>query len=357
MQKYKILVIEDESALRSGIEDFLSDEGYQVYTAENGIRGLMLAKEVAPDLIICDVMMPEMSGYETLAALRSHPPTATIPFIFLTAKSTISDMRAGMALGADDYLIKPFTIDALLQTVQGKFEKYDLIRSQLLLAQQKEITKAIVEAQEAERFTIASDIHDGLGQILTAALLNLETLKGLDIGGVNATLKNFISKMEGLLNDAYEEARNIMHNLSPSILEQNGLYAAIENLCFNTNACCETEIEFICENNLGRFDPVTEITIYRIVQEALNNIMKYARAQRATITLSYQNRSLRLEIQDNGVGFDYEQAKNQKRQKKGRGLKNIENRVQLLGGTLEIDTGPGKGTRYTITIFPSPVLS
>jgi signal transduction histidine kinase len=355
MQKHKILVIEDESALRSGIEDFLSEEGYQVYTAENGRIGLAIAKEVVPDLIICDVMMPEMSGYETLALIRSYPPTATIPFIFLTAKSTISDMRAGMALGADDYLTKPFTIDTLLQTVQAKFEKYDLIRSQLLLAQQKEITKAIVEAQEAERFTIASDIHDGLGQILTAALLNLETLKEMDMARANPILKNFIPKMEELLNSAYEEARNIMYNLSPSILEQNGLYAAIENLCFNANACGETEIEFICETNLGRFNHVTEITIYRIIQEALNNVLKYARAQKTTIALSFQNQSLRLEIKDDGMGFDYEQAKNQKREKGGRGLKNIENRVRLLGGILQVDTAPGKGTHYTITIPSAPV--
>jgi two-component system sensor histidine kinase DegS len=146
-----------------------------------------------------------------------------------------------------------------------------------------------------------------------------------------------------------------MYNLSPSILEKNGLYAAIENLCFNTNACGETEIEFICTMNLGRLDPVTEITIYRIIQEALSNIMKYARAQTATIAITAQDNYLALEIKDDGVGFDYDHAKNQQRERGGRGLKNIENRVRLLGGTLKIDTAPGKGTHYTITIFPSPV--
>ncbi|MCS6905286.1 MAG: response regulator [Bacteroidia bacterium] len=348
--KYKILVIEDENALLLGIKDFLEEEGYQILTAENGRRGYELAIEEHPDLIICDVMIPEMNGYEVLKCIRRNPKTATTPFIFLTAKSTISDMRKGMELGADDYLTKPFSIEALLKTVQTKFEKYDQIRSQLLLAQQKEITRAIVEAQEAERQNIASDIHDGLGQILTAALMSIQSIKNVEIIQNTPLLKEFLQKLESLLNDAYEEARNIMYNLSPTILSQQGLCAAIENLCWNASACTETEIEFYCNLLSKRYDPITEITIYRIVQEALNNIIKYAQAQTAIVTLDATSTSLHLEIKDNGIGFNYEDIQKVRKDKGGRGIKNIENRVRLLGGELQISTGIGKGTHYIIHI-------
>ncbi|NKB17672.1 MAG: response regulator, partial [Pseudanabaena sp. CRU_2_10] len=110
----KILVVEDMDSLREEIIETLTYEGFEVIGAENGAVGVELALKHLPNLIICDVMMPELNGYETLTTLRREPSTATIPFIFLTAKADKVDMRQGMQLGADDYLTKPFTIEELL---------------------------------------------------------------------------------------------------------------------------------------------------------------------------------------------------------------------------------------------------
>ena len=113
-QTKTILVIEDERQVRNNIQQILELSDYRVLAAENGIVGLQLAKTALPDLIICDVMMPEMDGYEVVAALRENNATATIPFIFLTAKVERTDLRQGMELGADDYLTKPFTAEEVI---------------------------------------------------------------------------------------------------------------------------------------------------------------------------------------------------------------------------------------------------
>lgn len=116
-----ILIIEDEPLVRANILDLLSAEEFNVLAAENGATGVQLALSHQPDLIICDVMMPELDGHGVLQALRQNPVTATIPFIFLTAKVDRAALREGMSLGADDYLTKPFRSKELLQAIDRRF--------------------------------------------------------------------------------------------------------------------------------------------------------------------------------------------------------------------------------------------
>ncbi|NJN91523.1 MAG: response regulator [Leptolyngbyaceae cyanobacterium SL_5_14] len=119
----KILVIEDGLDVRACIIELLEVEGFEVIAAETSPEGVQFAQELSPDLILCDVMMPEMDGYEVLASLRQHPTTETVPFIFLTAKATKADLRHGMELGADDYLTKPFTRSELLAAIATRLSK------------------------------------------------------------------------------------------------------------------------------------------------------------------------------------------------------------------------------------------
>src|SRR4051812_31573851 len=126
----KILLIEDDELVRLSTLDMLEAEGYDAFAAENGLRGLELAHSELPALIICDIMMPEMDGFEVLANLQASPETATIPFIYLTAKADMASLRQGMELGADDYLIKPFNIDQLLTTIQVRLKKHEVLSRQ-----------------------------------------------------------------------------------------------------------------------------------------------------------------------------------------------------------------------------------
>lgn len=118
-----ILVIEDNRDVRENLEEILSLAGYEVNSAQNGKEGVAKALEHVPDLILCDIMMPELDGFGVLKILSSQPKTIDIPFVFLTAKSEKEDFRKGMGLGADDYITKPFDDTQLLETIDIRIKK------------------------------------------------------------------------------------------------------------------------------------------------------------------------------------------------------------------------------------------
>src|SRR5436309_811830 len=126
----KILVIDDEIWLREMILLALSQKGYEVVEAVNGEEGIIKARQELPDLILCDVNMQKVDGYLTLSSLRSEPATAAIPFILMTGLADNAGMRHGMELGADDYLPKPFTIEALYAAVETRLKKAQTLRDE-----------------------------------------------------------------------------------------------------------------------------------------------------------------------------------------------------------------------------------
>lgn len=119
-----ILIIEDETETRNVFLKCLEFEGFRAYGARNGSEGIQLAQSQSPDLIVCDILMPDMDGYAVLETLRRSPDTASIPFIFLTAKVTMADLRQGMELGADDYLTKPCTVEQFLAAIATRLQRY-----------------------------------------------------------------------------------------------------------------------------------------------------------------------------------------------------------------------------------------
>lgn len=126
----KILIIEDDTIMRENTAEILELARYEVLTAPNGKLGATLAKEKLPDLIVCDIMMPELDGYGVLHILSKDPKTAAIPFIFLTAKAEKSEMRKGMELGADDYLTKPFEDTELLSAIESRLKKITILKKE-----------------------------------------------------------------------------------------------------------------------------------------------------------------------------------------------------------------------------------
>jgi CRP-like cAMP-binding protein/CheY-like chemotaxis protein len=124
MSQHTILVIEDQDDVRENIVELLELSHYKVFSAPNGKAGVKMALETIPDLILCDIMMPEMDGYEVLYLVMKNPATSGLPFIFLTAKAEKEDFRKGMNMGADDYITKPYEEMELLRAIERRLEKY-----------------------------------------------------------------------------------------------------------------------------------------------------------------------------------------------------------------------------------------
>ena len=150
----KILIIEDNQDVRENTADILELANYEVCTAENGKEGVELAKKLNPDIILCDIMMPELDGYGVLKNLSKYKETATIPFIFLTAKTERTDLRKGMNLGADDYLTKPFEESELLEAVETRLKKHSFL--------EKEFSKNI---QGINQFLDEASSHEGMERL------------------------------------------------------------------------------------------------------------------------------------------------------------------------------------------------
>jgi len=122
-----ILIVDDHNEIRENTAEILALGGYRTLTAENGKKGVEIALAEKPDLIVCDIMMPELDGYGVLHLLRKNPETEDIPLIFLTAKAERTDLRRGMEMGADDYITKPFEEIELMNAIESRLKKYDVL--------------------------------------------------------------------------------------------------------------------------------------------------------------------------------------------------------------------------------------
>lgn len=152
----KILVIDDDADVRENLSEILSMADYEVATAANGEEGIALAKDLRPDLILCDVFMPILDGYDVLECIQSIPDIALTPLIFLTGNSEPRQLRQGMELGADDYIIKPFEVANLLASIQARLVKQAKIKHKL--EEEKNITRQFQKlVQESQKNVLDRD--------------------------------------------------------------------------------------------------------------------------------------------------------------------------------------------------------
>ncbi|MCS7018630.1 MAG: PAS domain-containing protein [Cytophagales bacterium] len=200
---------------------------------------------------------------------------------------------------------------------------------------------AIVQGQEEERKRLAMDLHDGVGQLLTALRLQADYLKNTSLS--EEQQRNLQTITEGIAQ-VQQEIRRISRNLMPSVLHDFGLTEALEFLCLNTEQNANIEVERRIFIGNSRYDATVETCIFRIAQEAFNNALKYSQAQHLYLELRDEDGNLELIIEDNGKGFDPETIG------RGQGLANIAQRARLLNGHLHIETAPGNGCRITAVI-------
>jgi len=208
----------------------------------------------------------------------------------------------------------------------------------------EQIISSVIEGEDRERKRIARELHDGIGQYLTAANMNLEAIKK-DITELSEKRKNQFSKGLGLVKESINEIRNISQNLMPKAIEDYGLVKAIEALVENYEN--STDIKYSFNNNLEEelLGEQEKLNIYRIVQEAVHNAVKHAECTKIFIQLYQEDHMVFLTVEDNGVGLSFSGNGNgEDRNGHGLGLQSIRSRTKAMSASISFDSAPQKGT-------------
>lgn len=231
------------------------------------------------------------------------------------------------------------------------YTRYKLKQKQILakemLHQQELRSKAVIEAEEKERVRIARELHDGIGQQLSAAKMNISGLEGalqLKTADEKTMLKNALD----LLDESVKEVRAVSHSMMPNALIKSGLVSAVREFINKISSAGNLKINLEIIGLQQRLDPTVENVLFRVLQEIVNNIIKHSRANTVGIQFIKHDTELTVLVEDDGIGFNV--AEQLKREDAGIGLKNIQSRIEYLNGEVIFDSYPGKGTTVTIEI-------
>ena len=249
-----------------------------------------------------------------------------------------------------NYLLAGLSLAAALLALSGYafFRKRQLQNKMLLqtevMKQQDLATKAVINAEENERKRIAADLHDGVGQMMSAAKMNLSAFEN-EIRFNNDSQKLAFENLIGLVDESCREIRSVSHQMMPNALLKSGLASAVREFIDKIDNRI-LKINLHTEGLNERLDSNTETVLYRVIQECVNNVIKHSGAGTLDISLIRDSDGIAATIEDDGRGFDT----NDKEKFEGIGLKNIRSRVEFLKGTVDFDSSPGKGTLVAIHV-------
>ena len=228
----------------------------------------------------------------------------------------------------------------------------DVTERKRLEEELRRLPRRITEAQEAERLRVARELHDGVNQVIASATMRLRRVQDT-LSLQNPAASELLSRCHKLLVQALEETRRIARNLRPNDLDELGLNAACRNLCKELQVRTGLAVKYQFTRLDRPLSPKVDLGLFRIVQEALNNVEKHAHAKMVRIQIAIQRRAVVLKIQDDGRGFDPAAPKVAKGMEGGIGLSSLRGRASALGGTCEVVSNPKQGTAITVRVpFP-----
>ncbi len=358
----KILIIDDEESMRATLEMVLQAAGYETLLARTGEQGLKLARELQPDLTLCDVNMPDMNGRQVLQEFRKDPELKTRAFVMMTGNTTATPQRAGMNLGADDYLAKPFEMTDLLQCVATRLQKAELhgaMEGRLL----QEMRSTIHLAMPHEFYTPLTGII-GLSDILKedARQLSSEEIisyaSDINKSGLRLyrTLRNYLKILDLEQGPKAAGASN-----PPGRLGAEEAKAAVETTAGSVAAKHERSADLTC-----RFQPCTpgldQDLLVTLVEELVENACSFSAPGRPIqVGFFPENNGTVLRVSDQGRGMTAEQIarvgaftqfdrKRYEQQGLGLGLTLASRQLERLGGTLTLQSKVGEGTTAVVRL-------
>jgi two-component system sensor histidine kinase/response regulator len=357
----KILVVEDDKDVRQNICDLLEAEKFYVLSANNGLKALEVLQDFFPDLIICDVMMPEMNGHELLKKIGSIVNYASIPFVFLTAKADPNDHREGMNLGADDYLTKPFTRDQLLSIIKARLKKSEIVEEKF------------VEQIDDLRSNIAVSLPHELRTPLTGIigfseylLDNIETTDKYELKEYLTYIYDSGKRLNRLVENYISFTELQLKRLNPNT-SLNPITKHLQIFEYTVQIAQNVAFEHERHNDLD-FDVddclinVAGKDFEKICTELIDNAFRFSKnGQKVHVSAKKLNGVMMFKIRDHGIGINpiqlqrlggfvqVDRSKNEQ-QGSGLGLTIARQLVELLGGTFEIESKEKFGTTVTFTL-------
>lgn len=309
--------------------------------ANSGEDGIRKAIDNLPDLILLDIMMPGLDGYETCKILKENAQTKHIPVIMISALGHDSSERIkGLNAGADSFLSKPF------DKIELRAQINVALRIKEYQERLKTLNAEITLVEERERRRIAENLHDSLGQTLSLAYINLTSISADDC---SSKIKKKIDFTAKLVNKAVEESRSLTYDLSPPILYELGFIPAVRWKLEQFEKTQKIKTNLILTSEAPVLKKENTIFLYRVIVELLNNIIKHAHATEVTINISSEDQVFKIRVEDNGVGIDPVKIKTMPGKKGGFGLFSITERLESINGTFNI-TPDNKGTTAEIIL-------
>jgi len=362
----KILVIDDEEWLREMMLLALRQRGFEVIEAENGEKGIEIARKEIPDLILCDVNMDKVDGYLTLSSLRSETVTASIPFILMTGLADQAGMRHGMELGADDYLPKPFTIEALYAAVDARLKKAKTVR--------EEAERKLADLRDNISMMLPHELRTPLNGILAYGeilIADAETISPKDIAEMGQVIHDSGKRLERLIENFLIYAQLELLNSDPqfqhTLLRKQTPHPAplIEQYAREQAQLARRPQDLKLELADAPL-PISDEYLSKVVEELVQNAFKFSSANTPVIVkLMDSDNGVTLSVSDVGRGFSTEHItkvgaymqfdrKLHEQQGLGLGLTIVRRLSELHGGTLTIQSEKGVSTVVSVK-FPKTV--
>ena len=365
MAEAKILIVEDNIPLLEGIRELLEFSGYNVLAAENGRDALGILDKDKPDLIVSDIMMPEMDGYEFHAAVRERPEFVEIPFIFLTAKGEKADVRRGKEIGADDYITKPFEDEDLLVAIQAKLARWEGVR--------KHQDDEIADLKHKILLSLSHEFRTPLTYVINYAyMLEMEQetvsseeftefMQGIRKGAkrLNQLVDDFLILVEletGEAVEAYIYRKRKIDNFST--------WLRVATRRFEPQAE-EAGVDLIIDVPDGLPAIIADETyLADAIGRLIDNAIKFSTENSEYVRLSTEVRDamIYIRIEDQGIGIEKSGLKElfdvfhqidrakQEQQGTGSGLAICSGLVDIHGGSLNVESEFGKGSAFTIEL-------
>jgi Signal transduction histidine kinase len=354
-----ILMVDDQPSKLLSYEVMLSELGENLVKAASGREALELLLKMDFAVVLMDVSMPELDGFELAEMIRQHPRFQKTAIIFISAVHlTDVDRLKGYERGAVDYISVPIIPELLRARVSVFAELHRKTRQLESLNQElRRLSQSLITAQDEEQRRIARELHDGLGQDLTAAKMMLGAL--IQPHQTSEAKAQVLAEANVMMDRAIQQVRTISHLLHPPLLDEMGLLSALRWYTegFAKRSGIETTLEVPRE--FPRLGPEVETAIFKIAQESLTNVFRHAAAQHATLKLDQKDGRVCLSIADDGKGIPGNLEALQPGTY-GIGLIGIKQRVEEQGGQLSLQNGnPGTVIEVAIPLkdarsYPSP---